>query len=237
MQLTTYKVYNRVVHSYLAVFDIEQTGDEDVNIFVCRDLPSNPPIPPAPPVVPQEASSEQQTSSAEMSSPVETSAISPQETSGTLSSYMEDCSSTQEAWSSSVATASSLAETDPSLAEQASSLGEGSSLVVEEASSEESTQPTPLFTVFPSRELVSIASLTDIDVLPLIPTAQGKLYRASTVALIFRSKTYMEQVVAEVMDDVRTNAYIQRIPIEDFEIVELTDPIYGQDEDQVFYFR
>jgi hypothetical protein len=94
-----------------------------------------------------------------------------------------------------------------------------------------------LFEIDPARTLISIASLTDLDVLPLAPVPQGDLYRTWTVAMLFRSERHMDDVVQEVIEDVRTNADMQRTTIENYEVVELVDPVYGQDNDKIYYFR
>lgn len=238
MQLTIYKVYNRVVHSYLAVLEIEQTGSEDPNIFVCKDLPANAPIPPAPPQssgMDQESSFDGEGSSSgleEAISSSENGISSLEEVSSTeQSSEVSDGSPAMEgtsAWSSEQGLYDQASSEEPSEVSSEPSL---------EESSEESSSATPLFTVYPARTLVSIASLTDLDVLPLAPTAPGGLYRASTVAMIFRSMTHMNRVMNQVVSDVLINAEIQRVPIEDYEVVELQDPVFGQDEDRIYYFR
>jgi hypothetical protein len=252
MTLTIYKIYNRVVHSYLAVLETAPGGDEDPAIFVCKDLPHNAPIPPAPP---QDSSSidEGPSSSpgpdAESSGPSLESSPEP----GAESSITEEISSPLSEESSPVEISSvveeiSSAVEEESSPEEATSLnGDSSNLPSDissteggsEASTGESSAESsePLFVVFPQRTLVSIASLTDLMVLPLVPAALGDLYRASTVAMIFRSQAHMNDVLAEVISEVRTNAVLQRMPIESVETVVLQDPVYGQDDDKLFYFR
>jgi hypothetical protein len=144
MELTVYKVYNRPVHSYLAVFCTKATGAEDANVFVCKDDPT--------------------------------------------------------------ASSSSALET-------------GSS------STEDSARP---FTVYPKRVLVTVASLTDL----LVYTEEaepGELYRAATVAMIFRSEDQMDKVVRRVIEDVGVNARLQRSPLGPVAPVEFTDPVWGKD--------
>jgi hypothetical protein len=74
-------------------------------------------------------------------------------------------------------------------------------------------------------------------VLPLVPASLGDLYRVSTVSMIFRSEAHMNDVLAEVISEVRMNAVLQRVPMESTETVVLQDPVYGQDDDKLFYFR
>jgi hypothetical protein len=237
MELTIYKVYNRVVHSYLAVFEtsVAPTADADPNIFVCKDLPDNPPIPPAPPI-PEESSSADSSESSLVGEGSSTASggSSIQEE---ASSDIEDSSVSLEEGSSlsegSEGTSSEPSTSEPSIPGEASSDIEDSSVSLEEGSSSE----VPLFTIFPQRTLVSIASLTDLMVLPLTPAAQGDLYRTSTVAMIFRSKSHMNNIVAEVVAEVGINADMQRVPIDFTEVIELQDPVYGQDNDSIFYFR
>lgn len=126
-----------------------------------------------------------------------------------------------------------------------SSSSEESSAPVEEASSSSSSESASsvavssgeeeLFQVFPHRTLVSIASLTDLLVHPLSAPV-GDLYRANTVAMIFRSKSHMEAVLEEVTEEVQTNARIQRIDIDNFEVIDLTDPGHGLDIDEDYFF-
>jgi len=244
MDLTIYKVYNRVVHSYLAVYEVTPTGSEDPNVFVCKDLPTNPPIPPAPPqdssAEPQEESSSESQESSDAGSSMEETTSSAAEdatSSATSEGSSAEESVVEEQGSSSVGSPSEESEVEGQEESSSTASSDTSETPAPEDSSAESSGEEPLFTIFPARTLVSVASLTDLDVLPLIPSAQGELYRASTVAMLFRSMSHMNSVVAEVLDDVRENAYIQRIPIENFQVVELSDPVYGQDEDRIYYFR
>jgi len=65
----------------------------------------------------------------------------------------------------------------------------------------------------------------------------GYLYRAATVALLFRSELHMNQTLDMIQDYVRINAELQRIPIEPIEIVELMDSGHGPDLNQIYLFR
>ena len=193
MLLTTHKIYNRAVHSFLAVLTVEDdTGDP--RIFVVYDIVQDPD--PAPDDSSEDSSAD---SSAEDLVVDESSGDS----SGDESGFVMDESSTDESGS-------------------------------DESSS---TEPeVPLYEIFPNRTLVAVASLTDMQVHPVMPTSPGDLYRASTVALLFRSRKHMEAVLLEVTEEVGINARIQDIPLTSSESVELSDPGHGIDIDQLYHF-
>ena len=91
----------------------------------------------------------------------------------------------------------------------------------------------PLPEINANKVLVSVASLSDIDVHPL-SSESGHLYRSDNVAIIFRSKTAMDRVVGLVIDQVKTNARIQRSSVSKLEVVRLTDPGHELGLEEIF---
>lgn len=144
MILKLYTIKALVQHSVMLVLQVEQTGDEDPNVFVCYDKD-------------------------------------------------------QETGSSS---------------EESSSEPSGSGSPAEEP---------PAFIVYPNRTLVSVASLTDLEVHP-IGTPTSRLYRASTVTLMFVNQAHADRVYQEILNEVRINSQAQRVIFTSMEIVEATEP-------------
>lgn len=102
-------------------------------------------------------------------------------------------------------------------------------------SSSSSSVPALPFVVYPKRTLVAIASPTDMMVYSLVPGVPGDLYRASTVALLFRSQAYMEKVLGEIIREFRIAARLQDCLRPDVEIMVLSDPLSGLDLDKAYW--
>jgi len=221
MRLIINKVYNRVTHSYLAVLEVEQTGAEDPAIFCCYDRSID--------TCPQESSS----SSSESNVSGEQSPILPSDSSQELSSEPSssgDSSPVQFPEMPSSSSSSELSQEDVAEVGSSSSAEE-----FQDSSSSSEAGEAPPFQIFPNRTLVSVASLTDLIVHPL-SAPQGEIYRATTVAMLFRSKRHMKAVLSEIISEVRTNARLQRIDIQLTENVELVDAVYGLDINKDYYF-
>jgi len=106
-----------------------------------------------------------------------------------------------------------------------------------ESSSSESSSSSSSTLIHPSRVLVSVASLTDLMVYGTVIPPLGDLYRAATVAMLFRSELHMNTTLDMVQEHVAINANLQRIEFEPIEVVELSDPGHGLNLDQLYLFR
>jgi hypothetical protein len=113
---------------------------------------------------------------------------------------------------------------------ETSSSGSSSS---EESSSSGAVAAAPLYQIYPRRTLVSIASLSDLDILP-IDVPDDRLYRASTVAMIFHSLSQLEAVLASVISDAQVIARFQNYDIQITETRTSEDPLHDKDPGDLY---
>ena len=84
-----------------------------------------------------------------------------------------------------------------------------------------------------NRILVSIASLSDLDILP-IDVPDDRLYRTSTVTMMFRSLSQLEAVLASVISDARVISRLQNYDIQVTETTMSEDPLHGKDPGDLY---
>ena len=120
---------------------------------------------------------------------------------------------------------------DPETSSSGSSSSEESSS--SESSSSEAVAAAPLYQIYPNRTLVSIASLSDLDILP-IGVPDDRLYRASTVAMIFHSLSQLEAVLASVISDAQVIARFQNYDIQITETRTSEDPLHDKDPGDLY---
>lgn len=87
------------------------------------------------------------------------------------------------------------------------------------------------------RILVSVASLTDMAVLPTTSPGVRQLYRTDSVAIISRSKAQMDRLLDKIVADLQVNVMLQGLPNTAFEIVQSRDAVPGSNQDQLFPLR
>jgi hypothetical protein len=107
---------------------------------------------------------------------------------------------------------------------ESSSSGSSSS---DESSSSEAAVAAPLYQIYPNRMLAAIASLSDLDILP-INVPDDRLYRASTVAMLFHSLSQLEAVLASIISDVQVIARLQNYDIQVTETITSEDPVHDK---------
>ena len=81
--------------------------------------------------------------------------------------------------------------------------------------------------------LVSIASLTDLEILP-IDVPDDRLYRTSTVAMLFHSFSQLEAVLASVISDAQVIARFQNYDIQVTETITSEDPVHDVDPGDLY---
>jgi hypothetical protein len=122
-----------------------------------------------------------------------------------------------------------------------SSSSSGSSLIAlytqcSNSSSSASSAPeasASLYQIYPNRMLVSIASLSDLDILP-IDVPDDRLYRTSTVAMLFHSLSQLEAVLASIVSDVQVIARFQNYDIQVTETITSEDPVHDKDPGDLY---
>jgi hypothetical protein len=120
---------------------------------------------------------------------------------------------------------------DPEPASSASSSSDESSSA--ESSSSSPVAAAPLYQIYPNRTLVSIASLSDLDILP-IDVPDDRLYRASTVTMMFRSLSQLEAVLASVISDAQVIARLQNYDIQVTGNSTSEDPLHDIDPGDLY---
>ena len=200
-QVTIVKRFNLPRHSFFAALKVE-TDTGDPAVFVVRRFK---PI----------------SSSSSLSSILSASSASSLPSSSSLSSLgtpPSPSSSSSSLSSSSLASLSSL-----------SSLSSSSLSSVGPPSSSSSSSSSSLPNLFPEScdlELVTIASLSDLEQLTDIPQPTG-LYRTDLIALAFKSRAQMETTLDAIIEDLRIIALLQKIPMVEFEIRTFEDEVVG----------
>jgi len=96
-----------------------------------------------------------------------------------------------------------------------------------ESSSSGDSAAAPLYQIYPNRTLVSIASLSDLDILP-IDVPDDRLYRTSTVAMLFHSLSQLEAVLASVISDAQVISRLQNYDIRITETRTSEDPVHDK---------
>ena len=91
----------------------------------------------------------------------------------------------------------------------------------------------PLYQIYPNRMLVTIASLSDLDILP-INVPDDRLYRASTVAMLFHSLSQLEAVLASVISDAQVISRLQNYDIQVTETITSEDPLHDKDPGDLY---
>ena len=97
----------------------------------------------------------------------------------------------------------------------------------DESSSSGAGEAAPLYQIYPNRTLVSIASLSDLDILP-IDVPDDRLYRASTVAMLFHSLSQLESVLTSVISDAQVISRLQNYDIQVTETTTSEDPVHDK---------
>ena len=90
-----------------------------------------------------------------------------------------------------------------------------------------------MYQIFPNRMLVSIASLSDLDIIP-IDVPDDRLYRTSTVALLFHSLSQLEAVLASVISDAQVIARFQNYDLQVTETITSEDPLHDIDPGDLY---
>jgi len=85
----------------------------------------------------------------------------------------------------------------------------------------------PLYQIYPNRMLVTIASLSDLDILP-IDVPDDRLYRTSTVAMLFRSLSQLDAVLTSIISDAQVIARLQNYDITLTETRTAEDPVHDK---------
>jgi hypothetical protein len=73
-------------------------------------------------------------------------------------------------------------------------------------------------------ELYTVASLADLQLLPGFPISDG-LFRTDTIAVAFKTQAQLDTFMEAIMEDIRTNALLQQIPLSDFEVREFEETV------------
>ena len=81
-----------------------------------------------------------------------------------------------------------------------------------------------LIHVHTKRVLYAVATLADLEQLPLTPAIPEGLYRAAEVAIMDNSKEMMDKILEYLIRDLRINAALQQINLRSFEVVTFTAP-------------
>ena len=92
---------------------------------------------------------------------------------------------------------------------------------------------SPLYQIYPNRTLVAIASLTDLEILP-INVPDDRLYRTSTVAMLFRSLSQLEAVLASVISDAQVISRFQNYDIQVTGNSTSEDPLHDKDPGDLY---
>ena len=79
------------------------------------------------------------------------------------------------------------------------------------------------YAVTKNRTLVSVASLADLQAIPLVAPELGQLYRTYTFTVLCRSYGELEQFIRLVLEDLRTILRLQRANYQDIEVAVLQD--------------
>jgi len=256
MRLKITKWYNRVEHSYLAVLEVTASVGEDAAVFVVKDLPP----------AAESASSESPSPSASSLEVVcqpacffniehyEICALTPE---GIVDQFLPEVD--REAYCAGVGNYVGYYFADNvckkpgtehyygTSCQDAEGIWEGYYNIAimiccvpcasSESSAPSASESASTTLIYPTRVLVSVASLTDLMVYGTSIPVVGALYRAPTVAMLFRSELHMNTTLDMVQNYVAINAGLQRAVFEPTEIVELSDPGHGLNLDQLYLFR
>ena len=239
--------YNLPEHSYLLHIEIEAAGSTgglpDPNILVVKDIP----------ITALGSSSGSSTSAGSGSgNSLEGGSTADIEGASSNDDFTFELSSEEGLSEES----SSVDEVEEGLSEEnSSSLAEEGSqdmLLFEssgmDSSVAETSGPSLESSVFPAvpefcsvanskRILISIASLADMAVLPIISPGLNQLYRTDKVSVISNSKEMMDRLLAHIKKDVKTNARLQGLDNPYFETFEARDAVPGSTDSEDYPFR